>query len=896
MTQGSGHMLRAEETPQNAEHKQAFLKFLPKRLETLVKRGRRLLMGGWDINALNVLFQEVQTLAGAAGRYGLVDIAELLFAIEVTLAPSIEAVALPDDETTEKFSQQLAQMLRFVGREGAEPNGRAAAATKVAPIKSHVPLMVTPPNNYWQRWASATMEAPVPEPPVPEPLSAPAMPASSAEGRPGVTTFTPAPKAEPKAPEPPRPAPAQDRSIYHLTDGNELAAEIDRRLAQGRLPVEPVEDAAELIEVIGALTPAMVIVDAAFIESIDRIGDTLRLARSRSSQKIGFVVFTESNDIATRLRAMRAGVDAFIVLPAAANDVMARIQELVDSDAAQPFRVLIIEDDRSQALFAESILRKAGMETRAVMDPLSALEELDTFDPELILIDLYMPGCDGLELTTLIREREGFAHVPIVFLSGEHDEEKRFDALSAGGDDYLEKPIRPKHLISAVTNRVRRARGTQRRPGTPAAPARREDAFGLSERSFVIERLTELLATEDARHAKGGVLFMLIEGAHTIREKIGLTAFDALMGQVSTFLAGLFPGRDFAARYGDTTFFALVHDLDEQELLEFATRIRQSVDKQIFEVGDRSTSVALSVGISAFQQNFGEAGAMLNAAERACALARKNPDSRVAMFQTTVTRTDSGEDAEVAELLREAIRQDQLQLLFQPIASLRGSGEEQFQAFARLRADGGRMYSAGVIVPLAERNGLIHGFDRWTLTRCLMVIADRTRDNHPIRLFASQSIDCINDPQRPAWLKAQIEARQVNPANLVIELRTADAAARVRQVTNFAEAMRTIGVKLCLNSFESTMGNFQLLQHVPADFIKLSSKYTSPEGQTPTVRAELRQTITHVRERGTRIIAPQVEDAQCAAALWSTGVDYIQGDFVQQATQSLDFDFAAAAI
>jgi CheY-like chemotaxis protein len=63
---------------------------------------------------------------------------------------------------------------------------------------------------------------------------------------------------------------------------------------------------------------------------------------------------------------------------------------------------MIIEDDRSQALFAESILRKAGMETIAVMDPLSALEALDSFDPELILMDLYMPNCDGMELTTLI--------------------------------------------------------------------------------------------------------------------------------------------------------------------------------------------------------------------------------------------------------------------------------------------------------------------------------------------------------------------------------------------------------------------------------------------------------------------------------------------------------------
>ena len=65
---------------------------------------------------------------------------------------------------------------------------------------------------------------------------------------------------------------------------------------------------------------------------------------------------------------------------------------------------------------------------------------------------------------------------------------------------------------------------------------------------------------------------------------------------------------------------------------------------------------------------------------------------------------------------------------------------------------------------------------------------------------------------------------------------------------------------------------------------------------TPKGRAELRQTIATARERGVRVVASRVEDAQCAAMLWSTGVDFIQGNFVQAATQELDFDFAAAAM
>ncbi|MCB1643391.1 MAG: response regulator, partial [Xanthomonadales bacterium] len=77
-------------------------------------------------------------------------------------------------------------------------------------------------------------------------------------------------------------------------------------------------------------------------------------------------------------------------------DAAARVREVVEPAGEQPYRVMIIEDDRSQALFAESVLRKAGMETCAVMDALQSLEQLDEFKPDLILMDLYMPGISGM--------------------------------------------------------------------------------------------------------------------------------------------------------------------------------------------------------------------------------------------------------------------------------------------------------------------------------------------------------------------------------------------------------------------------------------------------------------------------------------------------------------------
>ena len=69
-----------------------------------------------------------------------------------------------------------------------------------------------------------------------------------------------------------------------------------------------------------------------------------------------------------------------------------------------------------------------------------------------------MPGCNGIELAKVIRQMDGFVSTPIVYLSSENDFNTQFEALSLSGDDFLVRPIDPRHLVSAITSRVMRAR------------------------------------------------------------------------------------------------------------------------------------------------------------------------------------------------------------------------------------------------------------------------------------------------------------------------------------------------------------------------------------------------------------------------------------------------------
>ena len=77
-------------------------------------------------------------------------------------------------------------------------------------------------------------------------------------------------------------------------------------------------------------------------------------------------------------------------------------------------------------------------------EPVKVIKSLREFKPDLILMDIYMPEVNGIELTTIIRDHKEFVTIPIVFVSGEQNTDKQLDALSVGGDDFIAKPIRPK--------------------------------------------------------------------------------------------------------------------------------------------------------------------------------------------------------------------------------------------------------------------------------------------------------------------------------------------------------------------------------------------------------------------------------------------------------------------
>lgn len=117
-------------------------------------------------------------------------------------------------------------------------------------------------------------------------------------------------------------------------------------------------------------------------------------------------------------------------------------------------RVLLVEDDPRTREMVELYLRREGHEVIAAADGLTALELADRHEPHLVILDLMLPGLDGLEVSRRLRERRP---VPIIMVSARAAEDEKLAGLDQGADDYVTKPFSPRELMARVRAVLRRA-------------------------------------------------------------------------------------------------------------------------------------------------------------------------------------------------------------------------------------------------------------------------------------------------------------------------------------------------------------------------------------------------------------------------------------------------------
>ena len=118
-------------------------------------------------------------------------------------------------------------------------------------------------------------------------------------------------------------------------------------------------------------------------------------------------------------------------------------------------RILVVDDDREVVRLIRAYLEQAGFEVLAAHDGDTAVHIIRRERPDLLLLDLMLPGKDGWEITRLVRGDATLAHIPIIMLTARVDDTDKIVGLELGADDYVTKPYNPREVVARVRARLR---------------------------------------------------------------------------------------------------------------------------------------------------------------------------------------------------------------------------------------------------------------------------------------------------------------------------------------------------------------------------------------------------------------------------------------------------------
>ena len=380
--------------------------------------------------------------------------------------------------------------------------------------------------------------------------------------------------------------------IVLLEDDPLVAAELSEQLGYRGFRVQHCARLDEMDAVLARVSPAALIVDVGLPDG--SLDDPVAAQRLHDIQPPGapVVFISVRDDWPARLAATRAGASAYLVKPIDYDVLAAHLSEQIAPLQRDPYRVLIVEDEIELGEHFAEVLRGAGMLVEVLPHPEGILDVLARLLPDLILMDLYMPGCTGIEVTGVVRQIEAYQGIPIVFLSTEPLKEKRHAALRLGGDDFLRKPILNDDLVDAVAHRAERFRFLN-------ALMVRDSLTGLLNHATLRIQLDTLLA--QAVRSRSALSFAMIDIDHfkAINDRYGHPKGDMVIRSLTRMLKQRLRAGDAVGRYGGEEFAVIMPDTPLEGASKIIGRLRQAFGEITHHHEQGSFRVTLSGGVAA---------------------------------------------------------------------------------------------------------------------------------------------------------------------------------------------------------------------------------------------------------------------------------------------------------
>jgi PleD family two-component response regulator/HPt (histidine-containing phosphotransfer) domain-containing protein len=245
-------------------------------------------------------------------------------------------------------------------------------------------------------------------------------------------------------------------------------------------------------------------------------------------------------------------------------------------------RVLTIDDDVVLTGFISGTLLSQGLAVHALNEPNLVLEALEEFEPDLVLVDVVMPGVSGYDICRLMRSTERFHMLPIIFLTSKSSPEGRAAAFRAGGNDLIAKPILTEELLSRVRSRLEVSQALKERAGV-------NERSGLISRIAFLNSVTKFIEAAQLHGATFSLALLSVEGFQEIALSNGFAAQDKLFQELTAIVQARFRLGDIRAQWSDGCIAVSLFGHDHATAAAAMQYLQEEFGRRSAEIGDSAS-------------------------------------------------------------------------------------------------------------------------------------------------------------------------------------------------------------------------------------------------------------------------------------------------------------------
>jgi len=404
----------------------------------------------------------------------------------------------------------------------------------------------------------------------------------------------------------------------------------------------------------------------------------------------------------------------------------------------------------------------------------------------------------------------------------------------------------------------------------------------LFNRQYLLNAIQEGVDAAANGRLEQALLLIEPDDFKRVLDAVGIGNTDVLLGDLANVLREHLAEADIAGRIGDHTFGVLSVGRGADATQQLAEKLRNAFAERIFDIGKQSISLTASVGGTLIGEKNANAAAVLDVANGALRAAQGEGGNRVRLVDPSEKDKAAAEETRRwIDAIDHALANNGFVLYYQPIISLHGAEGDYYEILLRMAGPKGEILP-GQFLPIAERNGRMPAIDRWVISNAIRAIAERERAGHKTTFFVKLTPQSLDDQTLLPWIAQQLKNARQRGDSLVFEMPESKVVTSLKPARAFAKGLEQIHCGFALEQFGSGLNSFQLLKHIPAQYLKIDRNYMAELPKHKENQDKVKEICDQAHHAGKLTVAEFVEDAASMSILFSCGVNFVQGNFLQE--------------